>query len=69
MTAEIYGKDTTKALQTWRTTSYYGDPYKLGSDKLEFIANGAHFIRRLEVWWNLQWGQIAEMSVTFANEY
>ena len=69
MTAEIYGKHTTKALQTWKTTSGAGDPYKLGTNKLEFKTNGAHFINRLEVWWSWQWGQISEMSVTFANEY
>ena len=73
MTAEIYGKvgHDSKVLQTWTTESGAGDPYRLGttSDKLEFKTNGAHFINRIQVWWSNQWGQIAEMSVIFANEY
>ena len=69
MTAEIFGKHSTKALQTWKTKSGAGNPYKLGSNKLEFTTNGVLFVNRLEVWWFRQWGQIAEMSVTFASEY
>lgn len=68
MTAEIFGKDG-QVLQTWSTVSNTGDPYMLGEDKLEFKTDGLHIINRIDVWWNWQWGQIAEMTVTFANEY
>ena len=68
MHAEIFGKDG-DVLQTWSTVSNTGDPYNIGDKKLEFKTNGVHFINRIDVWWEWQYGQIVEMTVTFVNEY